>query len=88
MGGAYGTNEPDLSAAFLALREDHLDAAEAIVRRLFENKPDDPAVHQLAAIIALRRGEFQQAAHSAAASHSTGGIRWKNRISRRAHQLK
>jgi tetratricopeptide (TPR) repeat protein len=68
MGGAYGTSEPDLSAALLALREDHLDAAEAIARRLFENKPDDPAVHQLAAIIALRRGEFQQAAHSAAAS--------------------
>jgi len=68
MGRGYGANERDLSGALLALREGNLDAAEAIARRLFENTPDDPAVNQLAAVIALRRGEIQQAVRSAAAS--------------------
>jgi tetratricopeptide (TPR) repeat protein len=68
MGSGYDRSDPDLSTALSALREGDLDAAEAIARRLFENAPDDPAVHQLAAVIALQRGEIQRAERSAAAS--------------------
>jgi tetratricopeptide (TPR) repeat protein len=50
------------------LREGDLGAAEAIARRLLHTKPDDPAVHQLAAVIALQRGDTGQAVRSAAAS--------------------
>ena len=68
MGSEYDGSEPDLSTALSALREGDLDAAEAIARRLFGNAPDDPAVHQLAAVIALQRGEIQRAVRSATAS--------------------
>jgi tetratricopeptide (TPR) repeat protein len=68
MGPAEGTNEPEVSGALLALREGNLDAAEAIARSLFEKTPEDPAVHQLAALIALQRGEIEQAARAASAS--------------------
>jgi tetratricopeptide (TPR) repeat protein len=68
MGPASDRNEQDLSTALSALREGDLNGAEAIARRLFENMPDDPAVHQLAAVIALQRGEIKQAVRSAAAS--------------------
>jgi tetratricopeptide (TPR) repeat protein len=61
-------DEPTLGAALSALREGDLAAAEAIGRHLLLNMPDDPAVHQLAAAIALQRGETEQAARSAAAS--------------------
>lgn len=60
--------QPELGIALSALREGDLEAAEAIARRLLDRTPDDPAVHQLAAVIALQRGESEQAARSAAAS--------------------
>ena len=62
------TDEPDLRMALLALRDGDLGAAEAIARRLLHDMPDDPAVHQLAAVVALQRGETEQAVRSAAAS--------------------
>jgi hypothetical protein len=52
--------------ALSALREGDLVAAEAIVQRLLHSMPDDPAVHQLAAVVALQRGETEQAERSAA----------------------
>lgn len=58
MSSASDTNGPDLSTALLALREGDLDGAEAIARRLFADGPEEPAVYQLAAVIALQRGEF------------------------------
>jgi len=36
--------------ALSALREGDLRAAAAIAKRLLDNKPDDPAVHQLVSI--------------------------------------
>jgi tetratricopeptide (TPR) repeat protein len=54
--------------ALSALREGDLGAAAAIAKRLLDNKPDDPAVHQLAAVIALQQGDTEQAMRSAAAS--------------------
>ncbi len=62
------TAEADLSAALLALREGDLGAAEAIARRLLRDLPENPAVHQLAAVVALQRGETGEAARAAAAS--------------------
>src|ERR1700728_317653 len=61
-------DELNLRKALSALREGDLEAAEAIARRLLENVPDDPAVHQLAAAVALQRGETEQATYAAAAS--------------------
>jgi tetratricopeptide (TPR) repeat protein len=63
-----GTNEPELSRALLALREGDVDAAAVIARRLFEETPQDPAVLQLVAIVALQRGEIERAAQAAAGS--------------------
>jgi tetratricopeptide (TPR) repeat protein len=68
MGPGYGANEPDLSKALSALRAGDLDAAYTIARRLLADTPNDPAVHQLAAVIALQRGEVEQAARAASAS--------------------
>jgi len=68
MSSASDTNGPDLSTALLALREGDLDGAEAIARRLFADGPEEPAVYQLAAVIALQRGESLQALRLAAAS--------------------
>jgi tetratricopeptide (TPR) repeat protein len=68
MGRGSDRNDSDLSTALLALRRGELDAAEAIARRLFESSPDDPAVHQLAAVIALQRGDVQRAVRSVAIS--------------------
>jgi tetratricopeptide (TPR) repeat protein len=62
------TDEPDLRMALQALREGDLGVAEAMARRLLRNTPDDPAVHQFAAVVALQRGETEQAVRSAAAS--------------------
>jgi tetratricopeptide (TPR) repeat protein len=59
---------PDLRVTLLAMRNGDLNAAEASVRRLLDEKPDDPAVQQLSAVIALQRGESEQAARFAAAS--------------------
>jgi tetratricopeptide (TPR) repeat protein len=59
---------PALSRALLALREGDMDAAAAIARRLFEETPEDPAVLQLVAIVALQQDEVERAGHSAAAS--------------------
>jgi tetratricopeptide (TPR) repeat protein len=64
----YAANGPELRRALEALREGDLDSAAAMARRLVAEAPDDPAVHQLAAVIALQRGEPEQAARSAAAS--------------------
>jgi tetratricopeptide (TPR) repeat protein len=63
-----GANESDLSRALSVLRDGDLDAADGIARRLLVDTPDDPAVHQLAAVIALQRGEIDQAARAASAS--------------------
>jgi tetratricopeptide (TPR) repeat protein len=68
MAPGYGANEPDLSKALSALRAGDLDAADAIARRLLVDSPNDPAVHQLAAVVALQRGEVEQAARAARAS--------------------
>lgn len=68
MGHGHGANEPDLGKALSALRAGDLDAADAIARRLLADTPNDPAVHQLAAVIALQRGEIEQAARAASAS--------------------
>jgi tetratricopeptide (TPR) repeat protein len=68
MGPGYGTDEPDLSKALSALRDGDLNAADAIARRLLADTPNDPAVHQLVAVIALQRGEIEQAARAASAS--------------------
>ena len=62
------TDEPDLRVALSALREGNLAAAAAIAQRLLDNKPHDPAVHQLAAAIALQEGDTAQAMRSAAVS--------------------
>ena len=61
-------DEPNLHMALLALREGDPGKAEAIAQRLLHNMPDDPAVHQLTAVIALQRGDAKQAARSARAS--------------------
>ena len=68
MGHGHGANEPDLGKALSALRAGDLDAADGIARRLSADTPNDPAVHQLAAVIALQRGEIEQAARAASAS--------------------
>jgi tetratricopeptide (TPR) repeat protein len=64
----HAANGADLSRALEALRAGDLEVAAAIARRLAAEAPDDAAVHQLAAVIALQRGEPEQAARSAAAS--------------------
>lgn len=58
----------ELSIALAAMRGGDLDAAGAIAERLLQNHPNDPAVHQLLAEVALRRGEMAHAIRSAAAS--------------------
>ena len=57
-----------LSAALVALRTGELDAADATCARLLQQAPDDPAVHQLAAAIALQRDDAALAARWAASS--------------------
>jgi tetratricopeptide (TPR) repeat protein len=68
MNPGYSANEPHLGKALSALRAGDLGAADAIARRLLADTPDDPAVHQLAAVIALQRGEIEQAVRAASAS--------------------
>jgi tetratricopeptide (TPR) repeat protein len=58
----------ELSSALAAVREGDLDAAGAIAQRLVQLHPDDPAVLQLLAEVALRRGDAEQAKRSAAES--------------------
>jgi len=60
--------ERELRAALAALNEGDVQTADAIARRLSHDRPDDPAAHQLLAIIALRQGDVRQAADSAATS--------------------
>ncbi|MGB7098602.1 MAG: tetratricopeptide repeat protein [Xanthobacteraceae bacterium] len=54
--------------ALAALAEGDLRTAERVARRLLNKKPNDPAVHQLAAVVALRQGETERAVRWAAAS--------------------
>jgi tetratricopeptide (TPR) repeat protein len=61
-------HDADLQNALAALRAGDVDTADAIAQRLLRATPDDPAAHQLAAVIALQRGAFQQAARAATAS--------------------
>jgi tetratricopeptide (TPR) repeat protein len=68
MGRDHAANEAELSRALEALRAGDLDSAAAIALRLAAKAPDDPAVHQLAAVIALQQDKPEQAARSAAAS--------------------
>ena len=68
MGPGYGANVPDLSKALSALGAGDLDAADTIARRLLADAPNDPAVLQLAAVVALQRGEVEQAVRAAGAS--------------------
>jgi tetratricopeptide (TPR) repeat protein len=60
--------QAELQRALAALRDGDVDAADAIVQQLLRVAPDDPAAHQLAAVIALQRGEFAEAARAATAS--------------------
>jgi hypothetical protein len=46
--------------ALSALREGDLRAAAAIAKRLLDNKPDDPAVHQLVSICDIAVPRSQQ----------------------------
>lgn len=62
------TDESDLRMALSALRAGDLGAAATIAQRLLQDMPDDPAVHQLAAVVALQQGETDQAVRSAATS--------------------
>jgi tetratricopeptide (TPR) repeat protein len=50
-----------LLQAIAALREDRLEDAERLASLLFAEAPDSPAVNQLAAAIAYRRGRFAEA---------------------------
>lgn len=63
-----GTNESELSRALSALGAGDTGAAEAIARRLVAETPENPAVHQLVAVIALQQGDGDRAVQSAAAS--------------------
>ena len=47
------------------MREGRLDAADEVSKTLLRTSPRDPAAHQLAATIALRRGHFGEAKSSA-----------------------
>jgi tetratricopeptide (TPR) repeat protein len=58
----------ELNAALAAMRGGDLNTAGAIAQRLLQNNSDDPAVHQLLAEVALRRGEIAQAMLSATES--------------------
>lgn len=68
MRAGQDSDQPDLRTALLALRDGDLSTAEAIAERLLRNLPDDPAVHQLAAAVALQRGDTARSLRSAAAS--------------------
>ncbi len=63
-GGGAGA----LAAALAALRQGDLAGAEGTCRRLLQAAPRDPALHQLAAAIALRRGHAREAARWAGSS--------------------
>jgi len=54
-----------LAKALAELRGGRLAAAEELSRRLLAAAPRDPALHQLSAAIAIRRGDFSGAARSA-----------------------
>ncbi len=54
--------------ALSALGEGDLRTAERVARRLLNKKPNDPAVHQLAAVVALQQGETERAVRWAVAS--------------------
>jgi tetratricopeptide (TPR) repeat protein len=58
----------ELGTALAALRGGDLNTAGAIAERLVQNHPDDPAVHQLLAEVALRRGQTTRAVRAAAES--------------------
>jgi tetratricopeptide (TPR) repeat protein len=62
--------ESELATALAALQRDDLAAAEALTQRLLQEGPDEPAFHQLAAALALKRGHFDDARRAAAASLS------------------
>lgn len=57
-----------MSAALLALNTGELGAADATCAQLLHQAPDDPAVHQLAAAVALQRDDAALAARWAASS--------------------
>src|SRR3984957_10055963 len=58
----------ELRVALAAIRKGDLHTAGAIAQRLLQNNTDDPAVHQLLAEVALRRGEIARAMLSATES--------------------
>jgi tetratricopeptide (TPR) repeat protein len=58
----------ELNAALAAVRGGDLNTAAAIAQLLVQKYPDDPAVHQLLAEVALRQGEIAQAMLSATES--------------------
>lgn len=60
--------EASLAAAVAALRHGELATADAICRHLLRGAPTDPALHQLAAAIALQRGAAEDAARWARSS--------------------
>ena len=58
----------ELSTALAAMREGDLKQPARLPSALLQNNPDDPAVHQLLAEVALRRGEMAHAMLSATES--------------------
>jgi tetratricopeptide (TPR) repeat protein len=50
-----------LTRALTALRDNRLDSAESLGAKLLELSPRDPATHQLAATLALRRARYEEA---------------------------
>lgn len=46
-----------IGAVLAALRDGHIEQAEALVRALIKDAPDDPAAHQLVATVAWQRGD-------------------------------
>jgi tetratricopeptide (TPR) repeat protein len=65
---APGERGAALAAALAKLRQGDIAAADAACRRLLQGAPRDPALHQLAAAIALRRGDAGEAARWAGSS--------------------
>jgi predicted Zn-dependent protease len=50
-----------ISIALVALPEGHTDAADKLSRELLRALPRDPAAHQLAAVVALQRKNYDEA---------------------------
>jgi Flp pilus assembly protein TadD len=65
---AAGTPEAALARAVALLRQGDLEGAATLCRQLLHRAPRDPALHQLAAAIALQRGNAREAAGWAASS--------------------